>query len=110
MTGRTGLGRCDPAFSFKRIPAEQRREGVEINHKRVWRIYQQAGLAVRRKRLVREGRPREAANAVNEEWALDFVSDALAPGRSVRVLSCITQSARARSDRGIIHAKWLRTL
>ena len=74
-----------------------RRNGVEANHKRVWRIYQEAGLAVKRKkrkRLVREGKLREAAVGANEEWALDFVSDVLATGRSMRVLSVVDTFTR----------------
>ena len=52
-----------------------------VNHKRG--AYREAGLAVkrkRRKRLVRVGRPLEPATFRNEEWALDFVSDAIATG------------------------------
>jgi hypothetical protein len=40
----------------------------------------QAGLSVKprkRKRLVRVGRPLEAATYSNQEWAIDFVSDAI---------------------------------
>lgn len=50
----------------------------------------EAGLSVRRrkrKRLVRIGQPSERASAPNQEWALDFASDRLATGRSLRVLS-----------------------
>lgn len=61
-----------------------------MNHKRVWRAYREAGLAVKRrkrKRLVRVGRPLEPATFRNEEWALDLVSDAIATGRSIRLLN-----------------------
>jgi putative transposase len=61
-----------------------------VNHKRVFRVYQEAGLAVRRKarkRLVRVGSPRPALTGANQEWALDFVHDAVASGRSIRVLT-----------------------
>ncbi len=86
-----------PRFGYRRLHVLLRRNGVEANHKRVWRIYQEAGLAVKRKkrkRLVREGKPREAAVVANEEWALDFVSDVLATGRSVRVLSVVDTFTR----------------
>ena len=74
-----------------------RREGVEVNHKRVWRVYRDAGLSVKRrkrKRLARIGRPLERVMAVNEEWALDFASDRLATGRSLRVLSVVDAFTR----------------
>ena len=86
-----------PRFGYRRLHVLLRREGVDVNHKRVWRIYQEAGLAVRRKkrkRLVREGRPQEAVTAANEEWALDFISDVLATGRSVRILSVVDTYTR----------------
>lgn len=61
-----------------------------VNHKRVWRVYQEAGLSVKRrkrKRLVRVGKPLEPATFRNEEWALDFVSDRIATGRGIRLLN-----------------------
>ena len=40
------------------------------------------------------GTPREAAVSANEEWALDFISDVLATGRSVRLLSVVDTFTR----------------
>ena len=40
-----------------------------------------------RKRLVRVGRPLQTVKEANEEWALDFVSDAIASGRHIRFLT-----------------------
>jgi putative transposase len=37
-------------FGYRRLHALLRREGVEANHKRVFRLYQEAGLAVKRRR------------------------------------------------------------
>ncbi len=64
--------------------------GERVNHKRVFRVYREAGLAVRRKarkRLVREGSPQPVLTAANQEWAVDFAHDALANGRAIRVLT-----------------------
>ena len=86
-----------PRFGYRRLQVLLRREGVEVNHKRVWRVYQEAGLSVKRKkrkRLVRVGRVQEAAMTANEEWALDFISDALATGRKLRVLSVVDRFTR----------------
>jgi putative transposase len=83
------LARERPRFGYRRLhvmlPA-----GKAVNHKRVWRVYREAGLAVKRrkrKRLVRVGKPMVAATVRNEEWALDFVSDSIATGRSIRLLN-----------------------
>jgi putative transposase len=64
---------------------------------RVYRIYQRAGLAVRRlqrKRLSRVAAVSSALWQANQEWALDFVSDALATGRRFRVLPIVDAFTR----------------
>jgi putative transposase len=79
-----------PRFGYRRLHALLRREGVVVNHKRVERLYGEEGLAVRRrsrKRLAREGRgAAPAPTRPGERWGLDFVSDALAGGRRLRLL------------------------
>jgi putative transposase len=62
-----------------------------------FRVYRDAGLAVHRKarkRLVREGSPRPALTAANQEWAADFAHDAMANGRAIRVLSVVDECTR----------------
>ena len=91
------LAQEKPRYGYRRLHVLLRRAGVIANHKRVWRVYHEAGLSVKRrkrKRLVRVGRPQEAVSAPNQEWALDFVSDRLATGRSVRVLSVVDAFTR----------------
>lgn len=93
----TALARENPRYGYRRLHVLLLRRGTSANHKRVWRVYREAGLSVKRhtrKRLVRVGRPLQAASAPNEEWALDFASDRLATGRSVRVLSVIDAFTR----------------
>ena len=82
-----------PRFGYRRLHALLRREGIVVNHKRVARLYRAEGLAVRcRKRRsrtrLRRGRP-PAPSGVNQQWALDFLQDALASGRKIRLLSVI---------------------
>lgn len=48
----------------------------------------------RRKKLVRIGVSQPVLAAPNDEWSLDFVYDALANGRSVRVLSIVDNFTR----------------
>jgi len=84
------LARKKPRFGYRRLHILLTGSGMSVNHKRVFRVYQEAGLAVRRKarkRLVRVGSPRPALTAANQEWALDFVHDAVASGRAIRVLT-----------------------
>jgi putative transposase len=68
-----------------------------VNHKRVHRIYREAGLALRRKKrkhCVRLSTPLGLYTAANQEWALDFVHDAVASGRSIRVLNVVDAYTR----------------
>jgi putative transposase len=83
------LARERPRFGYRRLHVLLGDEPA-VNHKRVFRVYQEAGLAVKRrkrKRLVRVGNPLQPATFTNEEWALDFVSDAIATGRKIRFLN-----------------------
>jgi putative transposase len=93
----TTLAREKPRYGYRRLHVLLLRTGTVVNHKRVWRVYHEAGLSVKRrkrKRLVRVGRPCEPVSAPNQEWALDFASDRLATGRSVRVLSIVDAFTR----------------
>src|SRR5947207_15583622 len=64
---------------------------------RVHRVYREAGLSLRRKKrkhCVRVGQPLRAWTAANQEWALDFVHDAVDCGRAIRVLSVVDAYTR----------------
>jgi putative transposase len=80
-------------FGYRRIHALLRREGVGANHKRVFRLYQAAGLAVRRRRkrygIAVEREKLELPIRPNEVWSMDFVSDALAGGRRIKALTIV---------------------
>lgn len=87
----TALAQQYPRFGSPRLCALVRREQIH-NHKRVERIYREAGLSLRRKkrkRLMRPRAPAVAVHAANEEWALDFVTDALASARRLRILTVV---------------------
>lgn len=91
------LARKKPRFGYRRLHIHLDASGAHVNHKRVFRVYREAGLAVRRKarkRLARTGVPRPALTAANQEWALDFVHDAMASGRAIRVLSVVDECTR----------------
>ncbi|MDX2181548.1 MAG: IS3 family transposase [Bryobacteraceae bacterium] len=68
----TDLAQQKPRYGYRRLGILLRREGEVVNHKRVFRVYQAAGLCVKRrqrKRLVRAGQPQLAASAPNQQWA-----------------------------------------
>ena len=88
------LAREKPRFGYRRLHVMLCRDEPEarINHKRVWRVYHDLGLSVRRtrrKRLTRLLRPRPMLTAPNQEWAIDFASDVTANGRRLRIFSVV---------------------
>ncbi len=76
-------------FGYRRLLILLRREGQEINRKRLFRLYREERLAVRRrggrKRALGTRAPMTVPQAPNQRWSLDFVSDVLADGRRFRV-------------------------
>jgi putative transposase len=91
------LAREKPRFGYRRLQVLLGRAGEHVNHKRVHRVYREAGLMIRRKKrkhCVREGKPLLARTAANQEWALDFVHDGLACGRTIRILSVVDAYTR----------------
>ena len=73
------LAREKPRFGYRRLQVLLQRSGEHVNHKRLHRVYREAGLAIRRKKrkhCVREGKPLVVRTSANQEWALDFVHDA----------------------------------
>jgi putative transposase len=91
------LAREKPRFGYRRLHVLLRRSGEAVNHKRVHRVYREAGLSIRRKKrkhCARAGQPLLARTAANQEWALDFVHDAVESGRAIRVLSVVDAYTR----------------
>ena len=78
-------------FGYRRIHDLLRPEFPGVNHKRVYRLYSQAQLAVRKRKKARraasERVPLTVATRVNEVWSMDFVSDSLANGRRIKCLT-----------------------
>lgn len=82
-----------PRFGYRRLHSLLLREGVRVNHKRVERLYRDEGLAVRRRKRKRTAwgvrGPVCPATAPDDQWGLDFLSDALAWGRRIRLLAVL---------------------
>lgn len=85
-------------FGYRRIHMLLKREGLKINHKKVYRLYRNMGLKV----MKRGGRKRALGiraitskpSRINQRWSIDFVSDALATGRRIRMMTVVDEHTR----------------
>jgi putative transposase len=81
-----------PRWGYRRLQLKLEEKGMHVNHKRVYRVYREAGLLIRRrkrKHLQRVGFVPPTVTGTNQEWAADFVHDAAESGRKFRVLSVV---------------------
>ena len=95
-------------FGYRRLHALLRREGVAVNHKRLYRIYREAGLSVRRRRR-RRGvavlrQPLTLPKAPNQVWSMDFVMDALDNGRRLKCLTIVDDFTKESIDIVVDHS------
>ncbi len=86
---RAGFWKCFGRMRFK---------GFTFNHKRVYRVYCQMGLNLRRrtKRVLpkRIAQPLEVLDQANHQWALDFMHDTLYCGKRFRTLNVVDEGTR----------------
>ena len=93
------LSEKHPRYGYRRVTAVLRREGQEVNAKRVQRVRRAAGLQVRerQKRMRRLGvssAERQRAEGLNAVWSWDFVEDQTENGTRFRVLTLIDEYSR----------------
>jgi putative transposase len=85
-------------FGYRRLTAMLVREGIAANHKRVYRLYREEGLAMRirqRRRIRWTGAVSgPVATKANERWSIDFVSDCVSTGRVIRMLTVVDDCTR----------------
>lgn len=85
-------------FGYRRLLILLRREGIVANHERLYRVYTEEGLTVRkrtgRKRALGTRAPMTVPQASNQRWSLDFASDVLDDGRRFRVLVVVDDFSR----------------
>ena len=86
-------------YGYRRVHVLLRREGWNVNPKRVYRLYKEMGLQLRNKvpkrrvkAKLRDGRTE--ATKTNQVWAMDFVHDQLATGRKLRILTIVDTFSR----------------
>jgi len=80
-------------FGYRRLTVLLKREGWTVNAKRIYRLYDLEGLAVRtkpRKKLASRARvPAVAPTRPNERWTMDFVCARTSDGRWFRTLTVV---------------------
>ena len=85
-------------FGYRRLHVLLAREGVQVNHKKLRRLYREERLQVRRrggrKRALGTRAPMALPQGPNQRWSLDFVSDALTDGRRFRILAVVDDYTR----------------
>jgi putative transposase len=85
-------------FGYRRIHIMLKREGTVVNHKRLFRLYREEKLSVRkrggRKRALGTRAPMLVPLMPNQRWSLDFVSDQFTDCRRFRVLTLIDDCTR----------------
>ncbi|MCM8567740.1 IS3 family transposase [Thauera linaloolentis] len=85
------LAQARRRFGYRRLHDLLRPEFPGVNHKKVYRLYREANLAVRRRRKARRPASERVAlspaDRPNGVWSMDFVSDALANGRRLKCLT-----------------------
>ena len=93
-----GLASELPTRGFDEYFGRIRHQGLKWNRKRVLRVYRAMKLGLRRKRKkripTRIKHPLEQPLELNHTWSMDFMSDALADGRKVRLFNVIDDCNR----------------
>lgn len=105
-------------FGYRRLLILLRRDGFVVNHKKVYRLYREEGLVVKRrrgrKRALGTRRPMLVPERPNQRWSLDFVSDALSDGRRFRILCVVDDFSREAlatlADRSLSGPRMVREL
>ena len=85
-------------FGYRRFHVLLRREGHLANWKRVYRLYREERLTVRRrggrKRALGTRAPMAIPLRANERWSLDFVADQMTDGRRFRIFTLVDDCTR----------------
>jgi len=87
------------SYGYRRVLVMLRREGWQVNHKRVYRLYRLEGLGMRPKRHRRHvtgcrRMERVTVTCPNECWSMDFMSDELYNGQRIRLLTLVDNFTR----------------
>ena len=105
-------------FGYRRIGVLLERKGMIMNHKKLYRLYTEEKLGVRRRRGRKRARgsrrPMPVALRPGERWSLDFVSNTFGASRKFRMLAvnddCCRENLRLMADTSISGARVAREL
>jgi len=105
-------------FGYRRIGVLLERKGMIMNHKKLYRLYTEEGLSVKRRRGRKRARgsrtPMPEALQPNQRWSLDFVSDNFGASRKFRILAvnddCCRENLCLMADTSISGARVAREL
>lgn len=105
-------------FGYRRIGIMLERQGMIMNHKKLYRLYREEGLSVRRRRGRKRARgsrtPMPVPLAPGARWSMDFVSDTFGASRKFRILAinddCCRENLCLVADTSISGARVAREL
>ena len=85
-------------FGYRRLGLLLARQGIKVNHKKLYRLYREERLTVRkrggRKRALGTRAPMPVPQGRNLRWSLDFVMDTTVSGRRFRILTVVDDFTR----------------
>lgn len=85
-------------FGYRRVGLMLEREGIAMNHKKLYRLYTEERLTVKkrrgRKRATGTRTPMPVPDRPNARWSIGFVSDTFAPSRRFRILAVVDDCTR----------------
>jgi putative transposase len=92
------LARRHPRYGYRRVHVLLQREGWQCNRKRVQRLWRDEGLHVPRKARRSKKQPRTPGSVTaghpDQVWALDYLFDATADGRPIKILNVTDEHTR----------------
>ena len=105
-------------FGYRRIGVMLERKGVIMNHKKLYRLYTDENLGVKRRRGRKRARgsrtPMPEALKPGQRWSLDFLSDTFGASRKFRILAvnddCCRENLCLMADTSISGARVAREL
>lgn len=90
-----------PRYGYRFITEKLRQSGWCVNHKRVQRIWRKEGLQVPYRRKFKKAKGNSAnscsvrkAEYINHVWTYDFISDQIADGRPLKLLTVLDEFTR----------------
>lgn len=87
-----------PRYGYQWLWALLRREGWAVNHKRVYRLYLEEGLKLRKRRRRSRAQvervPLALPTGTDEPYSMDFMRDTLADGRVFCTLNIVDDYTR----------------